>query len=149
MKANIIILFCLGLLILSGFSHEDRGSLTVTISNIKKTGKMHIGLYSKGDKFPDKKYQVKGLISECSGAQCTVTFDAVPYGEYAIAIFQDVNDNNELDTGFFGIPSEPVAFSNNFRPKFGGPKFDECRFRMENPSQVEKIELINSLFGGS
>ncbi|MBS1543456.1 MAG: hypothetical protein JST14_07475 [Bacteroidetes bacterium] len=48
MKANIIILFCLGLLILSGFSHEDRGSLTVTISNIKKTGKMHIGLYSKG-----------------------------------------------------------------------------------------------------
>lgn len=146
MKTPLIFLLCLGMMPLTGFHHESTGNLTVSISNIRKSGKLHIGLYRKGEKFPDDKTRIMGKISECTD-HCTVSFESVPSGEYAIAIFQDINNNDKLDTGIFGIPSEPFAFSNNFRPKFGGPKFDECRFVLTGDSQEIKIELINSLFG--
>lgn len=146
MKTPLIILFCMCIMPLAAFHTENTGSLTVSITNIRKSGRLHIGLYRKGEKFPDDSGRVMAKFSECSG-DCAVRFESVPYGEYAIAIFQDVNENNELDRGLFGIPSEPFAFSNNFRPKFGGPNFDDCRFTLTAASQEIKIEMINSLFG--
>jgi len=51
-------------------------------------------------------------------------------GNYAIAIYQDVNDNKKLDKGWFGIPTEPYGLSNNFRPKFSAPSFNDCKFKI-------------------
>ena len=36
----------------------------------------------------------------------------LPIGECAINIYQDINNNGQLDTGLFGIPKEPVGISN-------------------------------------
>lgn len=45
----------------------------------------------------------------------------LPEGTYMFSIFQDVNNNGELDTNFFGIPKEPVGMSNyNFKGIPGG-----------------------------
>lgn len=57
------------------------------------------------------------------------SFD-LPEGNYAIAIYQDVNDNKKLDKGWFGIPTEPYGLSNNFRPRFSAPSFDDCKFKI-------------------
>jgi uncharacterized protein (DUF2141 family) len=130
------------------FRLEETGKLVVTLSNIKKTGKVHVGLYREGETFPDKKFQVKSLTGDCKD-DCKFEFDAIPFGEYAIAVYQDENGNGKLDTGFFGIPSEPFAFSNNFKPRFGGPSFEKCRFSFSKESQSIQIEMINSLFGGN
>lgn len=54
----------------------------------------------------------------------------LPSGVYAISGFYDKNGNGKLDRNFVGKPKEPVGFSNNIRPKFGPPKFDECSFSM-------------------
>lgn len=145
MKYTFAIVFCL--LTLSSFSSEENGSLVVSLSNIKKTGRIHVALYKKCEEFPDSKFMVKSLMNECSGS-CSFQFESVPYGGYAIAIYQDVNANDKLDTGMFGIPSEPFAFSNNFRPKFGGPSFEKCRFEFSKDKQDLQIQMINSLFGG-
>lgn len=130
------------------FRPEETGKLIVTVTNIKKTGKVHVGLYREGEKFPDKKFQVKSLASDCQET-CVFEFESVPFGEYAIAVYQDESGNGKLDTGFFGIPSEPFAFSNNFKPRFGGPSFEKCRFHFSKESQPVRIEMINSLFGGN
>jgi uncharacterized protein (DUF2141 family) len=34
-------------------------------------------------------------------------------GEYAISLYHDVNGNNKLDTGLYGIPVEGYGFSNH------------------------------------
>jgi AraC-like DNA-binding protein len=39
------------------------------------------------------------------------SFD-IPEGEYLIALFQDTNNNGQLDTNFLGFPREPVGLSN-------------------------------------
>lgn len=132
----------------SGFRAETKGSLQITLSNISKTGKINVALYRDGEDFPNDKFVVKTQSGECTTAVCTFQFKDLPYGDYAIAIYQDVNANGKLDTGTFGIPSEPFAFSNNFKPKWGGPSFEKCKFEFSQEKQTISISMINSLFGG-
>jgi uncharacterized protein (DUF2141 family) len=36
----------------------------------------------------------------------------IPEGEYVMQVYQDTNNNNQLDFGLFGIPKEPVGITN-------------------------------------
>jgi len=65
----------------------------------------------------------------------------LPKGEWAVAITQDLNNNDKVDKNFIGIPTEPYAFSNNIRPTVAAPKFDECKFMVDGPGQVVSIVL--------
>lgn len=143
-----IIAFFAILIAATGFRTEESGSLKVSLSNVKKTGKIHVAVYRQGDEFPSSKFLFKSVIGEETKGKCEIQFEAIPFGSYAVAIYQDVNGNGQLDKGMFGIPSEPFAFSNNFRPKFGGPSFEKCKFDFNKDNQAIQIEMINSLFGG-
>ena len=65
----------------------------------------------------------------------------LPRGEWAVAITQDMNNNNKIDKNFLGIPTEPYAFSNNIRPTVAAPEFDECKFLVDGPGRVVSIVL--------
>jgi len=54
----------------------------------------------------------------------------IPKGVYAVMIYQDMNENKVLDRRMIGIPKEPYGLSNNFTPRFGPPKFDDCKFEL-------------------
>ncbi|QFZ55335.1 DUF2141 domain-containing protein [Oceanihabitans sp. IOP_32] len=41
-----------------------------------------------------------------------------------------------MNRNLIGIPKEPFGFSNNMKPKFAKPTFEECKF-----SLTENIEL--------
>lgn len=147
MKTRIT-LSILVLALSTGFRSETKGVLNVSLTNIKNTGKINIAVYREGENFPNDKFLVTGQTGECTTSTCSFQFKDLPYGNYAIAIYQDVNANGKLDTGTFGIPSEPFAFSNNFRPKWGGPSYEKCKFDFAKDKQVVEIAIINSLFGG-
>lgn len=142
------ILIILAVLISFAFSKEEKGALKIRLSNIKKSGKIHVAVYRDGEDFPNEKFLMRRLTSEASNGKCELEFDEIPFGQYAVAIYQDVNGNGKLDKGMFGIPDEPFAFSNNFRPKFGGPSFEKCKFDFKENNLMLTIEMINSLFGG-
>ncbi len=148
MKTTAALVMGLSLMISFGFHSEEKGSLKISLSNIKKAGKIKIAVYRKGEDFPDDKLIVKSQEGEGTNGECEFQFESIPFGSYAVAIYQDVNGNGKLDKGMFGIPSEPFAFSNNFRPKFGGPSFDKCKFDLTKDNLALNIEMINSLFGG-
>ncbi len=65
----------------------------------------------------------------------------LPAGEWAVAITQDMNNNNKIDKNFLGIPTEPYAFSNNIRPTVAAPDFNECKFTVDGPGRVVSIVL--------
>ncbi len=68
----------------------------------------------------------------------------LPPGRYALALYHDMNDNWKLDKNFVGYPKEPFGFSNNYRPIFTGPSFEDCVFEVkENGSSLLKIKLLN------
>ena len=70
-------------------------------------------------------------------------FDDLPEGEYAISIFHDENNNNELDTNFLGIPKEGLGASNDARGHFGPPKYKDVKFYLKNGSKTITINLID------
>lgn len=69
----------------------------------------------------------------------TITLKVKP-GTYALAIFHDANDNNELDRAFTGIPTELYGFSNDARGVFGPPDLADQLFKVEANSQI-KVRL--------
>jgi uncharacterized protein (DUF2141 family) len=66
----------------------------------------------------------------------------LPYGTYALAIYQDLNHNKKLDVNLVGYPSEPFGFSNNIRPRFKAPSFADCKFDYSATQGLIKIKLI-------
>lgn len=62
------------------------------------------------------------------------TLDDIPYGTYAVALYHDQNDNDELDTNMLGRPQEPYGFSNDARGTMGRPDFEEAAVTLDGDS---------------
>ena len=110
----------------------------ITVSNIQVgQGKVIVEIYHQESDWFQKPYK-RSVIAPDSTHQ-TVSFQ-VPYGSYAIAIYQDINENNELDRRVFGIPKEPVGFGNNYKP-FGKPDFQSASVEHSLSSKTQEIKL--------
>lgn len=66
-------------------------------------------------------------------------FENIPVGKYAIAVFQDVNGDEELNRDIYRRPTEPYAFSNNVFGRFGPPKFEAVSFSVENNTNSKLV----------
>ena len=72
-----------------------------------------------------------------------LTFKDIPIGEYSVAIYHDVNDNNLFDRNWIGYPKEPFAISNNLRPfKILFPSFDAAKVVLSEKGATLSITLI-------
>jgi uncharacterized protein (DUF2141 family) len=88
--------------------------LIVTVDglrNAKGTVRLAVdnSVSSWGDKTPP--YASAGVKSAVGSV--VYTFKDVPAGAYAVAVYQDENDNDKFDMSFLGLPKEPYGFSNN------------------------------------
>ena len=122
-------------LLLMANSNLTEGQLIVSIQNLETaSGAVHFALYDKEDFFLKTDKRVSGLsIPVTSKAPLEVSLGSFPLGNYALAVFQDLNDNGKLDKSPLGIPTEPYAFSNNVRAKWRAPTFQESRFELRQP----------------
>jgi len=60
-------------------------------------------------------------------------------GEYAIAVFQDLNGNGRIDRPFF-IPTEPFGFSND-TGRGSPPRFEAAKVSVREPTTTVVIPL--------
>lgn len=119
--------------------------LFISITNVKTTnGNVRVGIYKKDNDFPNEKdtYQNKVYKVTKTGS-ILIKIEDLPYGEYAIGIYQDENKNATLDKNFVGAPKEPFAFSNNVKPLFTAPDFEECRFQYTEDNVRMNLKLLN------
>jgi uncharacterized protein (DUF2141 family) len=70
----------------------------------------------------------------------TIRFDALPRGDYAIAVIHDANGNRKLDT-FAGIPREGFGFSRNPAIGFGPPRFVAARFTLAGDAEKQQVRM--------
>lgn len=105
----IIFAFCMGSLFAQG--NEKQNRVTVEISQVKSTaGKIYLCIFDSAQGY-DKKISYREQRLEPKVG--TVVFETtLPDGDYVFSLCQDTNGNGELDTGFMGIPREPIALSN-------------------------------------
>ena len=119
----------------------SKTNLTVDIQNIKaSTGKINVAIFRPCEKFPSCQ-PVEGKRIDAQNGKVQVTFEVEP-GDYAVAVYHDVNNNGSLDKKLFGIPKEPYGFSNNYRPIVSGPNFNDCRITVGSSSKAIAIKLL-------
>jgi uncharacterized protein (DUF2141 family) len=100
--------------------------LVIHVDNVKSdTGKVMVALYDKADAFLKQPVRVAQAKADKSGT--TLVLHDVAPGDYGFSIFHDANDNGRLDRNLMGIPTEPVAFSNNAQGRMGPPDFDAVK----------------------
>lgn len=122
-------------------SYGQTANITITITDIKDAkGKMNIAMFKNAEAFPSGDDYVIGETIPIKSTDFTYVIKDVPFGTYAIAISQDVNDNGEQDTNWIGIPKEPFGFSNNAKGKMGPPKFEDAKFELTKNLEIN-IEL--------
>jgi len=143
-RATVSLLFA-GLLASAAASAADSTNLRVIATNVKSDqGKLYVWVYDKKDDWLSDRYRTQKSVKVAGNRQddrLTVEL-LLPAGEYALSVFQDVNDNGKLERNFIGIPKEPAGLSNNVRPRFGPPRYKDARFSLTVDAVVEqKIAL--------
>jgi uncharacterized protein (DUF2141 family) len=73
--------------------------------------------------------------------QVVVVIDSLEFGEYAIRIFHDENENEKIDTNIFGIPTEDYGYSNDASSWFGPPSWEKAKFIFNKPEMTIEIEV--------
>jgi len=105
--------------------------------------KIHIvGLKSNDGKvllqlFNDKEYLIIKKKTIIKNKSCSIYIPDLKQGKYFIRYFHDANNNNKLDTNWFGIPNEGYGFSNNATSTFGPPSIKDRLFYLHNNIKLE------------
>lgn len=138
----------LGSCLLSGATPAAAGnpvatsSVTVVVSRLESTeSAVKLYFYNVRESFlKPKQYAFLKVVRP--GGQDRITLPVeLANGDWAVAITQDTNNNDKLDKNMMGIPTEPFAFSNNVRPRFAPPAFEDCKFTVSGPGKVVSIVL--------
>jgi len=132
------------LLVTGSLFAQAPGQLSITISNIYPVkGDIYIAIYDNDDDYMDiEKVAFREIVPIHSEVQ-TIILNDIPAGEYAVSVFQDIDENGELNTNAIGIPNEPFGFSNDARGRFGPPKFKNAKFSYPGTQEIS-IKLANS-----
>ncbi len=145
LKLKIFFILCIFHLITMPTHSQTTPTFTLTIQNIKSTkGIIRVAFYDKSGEFPSEKTMKFGMeLKPEKTGEITVAWKDIPVGEYAIAVFQDLNNNKKLDKNLFGYPKEPFGFSKNFKPKLSAPTFNDCKINFNNNLNNFSIKLID------
>ena len=122
---------------------QDGYSLEVMVDGASPNeGQITLSLFEGSESFLKAPAVKLTAPVDGTGSAAFVMDDLAP-GDYALSAVYDRDSNGRLNTGLFGIPSEPVGFSNNTRGLFGPPKFDDASFPIDGNTRVT-IELRNA-----
>lgn len=116
--------------------------LEISITGIREiSGAIAIAIFDSEETFDER-------TDPIGQARLPIETDSVSWSTevpasaiYAVIVYQDLNDNGEIDMGRFGRPKEPYGFSNNARGTFGPPGFDEARIYLEPEGLAIEIEI--------
>jgi uncharacterized protein (DUF2141 family) len=118
---------------LSGFTSAEKNAeegIKVNIINLRNSkGRVLISLFKDGIGYPDQPDKAfrKTSIS-IKDNQAFFLFTDIPFGNYAIAILHDENDDKQMNKNSLGLPKEGYGFSNNVMGAFGPPAYTRVKF---------------------
>lgn len=116
------------LVIASSASAQDASRVTLTFETGARTGNVMVALFDSEAAYNANRPVAQTRVS-ASGSAVAV-FENLPAGDYAMKSFHDVDNDGEMDTNPFGMPTEPYAFSNNAVGNMGPASWSRARFEV-------------------
>lgn len=129
-------------LILSQMVAAQDRSVTLEISNVTySSGELLIAVYDSEASYQDITQALQTIEVDANSPVTRLEL-TLPAKELAIVILHDQNGNRVCDLNFFGIPKEPFGFSNNARPVFSSPSFNDVKINIGESTKMS-ISLID------
>ncbi len=110
-------------------NETGQGSLVVVLTGMPNNdGLVMVALSNSQEDYEQDGKPYIGLSAPVTNNRAQVMFESLAYGIYAIKVFHDEDEDEELDTNILGIPSEAYGFSNNAAGTFGPAAWEDAKF---------------------
>jgi uncharacterized protein (DUF2141 family) len=123
----------------NGFANSE---IKINVKNVDKTkgGKILFYIFDSQQNWEKDNGKLIGEV-QVDNLEGGLTINVGP-SNYAISAFQDINNNNELDTNAVGIPEESYALSNIAKSKVlvCNPDWDDVQFAVKS-GEIKNINL--------
>lgn len=127
--------------LLGASSLANAADLTINFNDIQmQKGELYVVMYNSEVQFKSAKDAFYENLIKVTHTTHSITVNNVPNGDYAVMVFQDLNNNQKLDTNMLGIPKEPYGFSNN-PTLYGPPNYQALKFAMTEQAQTIDIRV--------
>lgn len=100
--------------------------LTISIDQAAPKGMVRAMVFADSDSFAAQSRPVAAFSVTPRDGRVKVTVADLSPGRYAVAAYQDINGNEQLDRSWLGGPTEPFGFSRDARPGLAAVEFDEA-----------------------
>lgn len=112
------------------------GNLTVAVDAISsQEGNVCFKLFAGSQGFPNN--DDGAVLKECvpvAEVPLTVTFEDLAFGNYALAVYHDANEDGVMNRNGLGMPSEGYGFSNDAPAITGPAQYEDAMFLIAGPN---------------
>ncbi|MDD2929995.1 MAG: DUF2141 domain-containing protein [Sideroxydans sp.] len=120
----------------------DAGELWLTLHGDRLEGKtLHVALHTSAADFPMRDDKALRRTVLAIGDTTELKISDIPAGEYAVAVYADMNGSGKLDSNFIGIPNEPTGASRDAASHYGPPKFKDAVFAIGDGTTMQTIHI--------
>jgi uncharacterized protein (DUF2141 family) len=125
------------------FQFEYEHEVIIELTNLRSTnGKILASIYDEPETFPKTRNMMKQKILDgIPGEKMIIQFDHLSPGTYAIAVMHDENGDEKMNFNLLGFPKEGYCFSNNVRPHFRKPTWEEAKFELDSKQKHIQISM--------
>lgn len=128
-------------------AQEHTGKIIVQVNGFKNNdGKARLLIFSSKEKgsFPkDKDKAFAKFVVPIKDNQVLFNFENLPYGDYAISVHHDEDNNGKVNSNLLGIPNEGLGASNDAKGFFGPPSFDKAKVSLNKEQISISINIVN------
>jgi uncharacterized protein (DUF2141 family) len=118
---------------------SQEGLLQIKLQGLNpENGKIFLAVHNTNENFPNARGAFLTRIVSLQNSQNKIELP-LPYGTYAISLFQDQNGNGTLDFNKIGFPKEAYAVSNNVYKLSRPASFNEASFKLN--TQIKQIQM--------
>ncbi|MGE5517660.1 MAG: DUF2141 domain-containing protein [Bacteroidota bacterium] len=115
--------------------------LTLAVSGASGPGTVRAMVFADAEGFATQTHALAAIAVVPRDGRVRVTIADLPPGLYAVAAYQDVNGNQQLDRTWLGVPSEPYGFSRDARPGLSAVEFGDAVVELPASGVVVPVRL--------
>jgi uncharacterized protein (DUF2141 family) len=116
-------------------------AIELVVEGLRGEGHVRAGAYGDARSWLGQTAAARCAAPVQSGrARCTMQLPSA--GVYAIGLYHDADDDNELDRGVFGVPTEGYGFSRNVGGGLSAPGFAEAALQVAADALVRAVVRI-------
>jgi uncharacterized protein (DUF2141 family) len=123
------------------------GKIIVQVNGFENNnGKARLLIFSSKEKtsFPKEKDKAYGkFIVPIIDNKVLFTFENLPFGDYAISVHHDEDNNGKVNSNFLGIPNEGLGASNDAKGFMGPPNFEKAKLKLNKEQITIIINMVN------